>query len=233
MVNLLKKIIQSAEVRYAEKIALQEDAPVLALLGKQYQNMQVFSLLEAGSGRGRFADLLKKEFPNMRLTCLEINEDLARQTMERGIETATGDILEANLPLASFDVIHASHIIEHFSYPAIARLLDKLASLLKPGGFLIIRSPLWHPGFYGDIDHVRPYPPGTILHYFNETQQQHKGQANIVEISRWYRRHAWQMQNTEKSQFGKVLNGLFKGLWLLFRFPRSSPNGYVSVFQKN
>lgn len=224
------QIIQLVEARYAAATFSREDRPVLVFLKQKYAADKFFCL-EVGSGEGRFANRLVKELPAINLTCLEINERLAEKTRQLGIETIAADILQAKLPKGGFDVIHASHIIEHFGYPEIAQLLDKFVGLLKPGGYLIVRSPLLHPGFFEDLDHVRPYPPGSIMNFFNYSQQQRIGAGRIVSERVWYRREAV-LARYYRSRLFTVLNAISMFFWLNLGFPRSHVNGYVGIFKK-
>lgn len=66
----------------------------------------------------------------------------------------------------SVDYLHCSHLIEHLTFAALHRFLEEMDRVLKPAGHLVISSPLLWDGFYGDIDHVRPYEPGAIMKHF-------------------------------------------------------------------
>ena len=85
-------------------------------------------------------------------------------------------------------IVHCSHLIEHFKYPEVAQVIDELLRVTKIGGICIIRSPLMWEYFYCDLDHVRPYPPEAIISYFNNDQQQRKGQSKIQVLNIWYRK---------------------------------------------
>ena len=60
----------------------------------------------------------------------------------RVIET---DILEANLPAASFDLITCISVIEHFDGSADTAAIKAAARLLRPGGRLILTTPVNEP----------------------------------------------------------------------------------------
>lgn len=58
----------------------------------------------------------------------------------------------------TFDVIVLSEVIEHISFREGIDLLKRLATLLVPGGRLIVSTPnLHHPNRYWDSDHKTPY----------------------------------------------------------------------------
>jgi len=215
---------------YQERTILNEDEPVLDFL-TSLPTTNGYEFLEVGSGLGRFVLLLaniKKHLLN--ITCLEINKTLANDLSSKGFNVIQGSILDSPFDENKFDVVHCSHVIEHFGYPDVIKLLDYLIKITKTGGYIIIRSPLMHPGFYNDIDHIRPYPPQTIMNYFNNPQQQQKGSASVKLLSNWTRRETAEIY----ANFPGIwyINLLLKFFWTKFGWPRGKANGYVAIFKK-
>ena len=235
MRDQIKKYVDGVYAAYARANTAAEDAPVLRFLAALPR--EPLHYLEVGSGLGRFPLLLQKQFPALRLTCLEINKNLRapktwRRAKSAGIPTIVGDIIQTDLGEEKYDIVHCSHVIEHFGYPDVTKVLDALLNTVKTGGYLIIRTPLDWSGFYKEIDHIRPYPPESIYNYLNNPQQQKIGSHCVKEVSRWYRRSAAQLYvfNTLKPMF--YLNLLFKFMWTWVRFPFSRRTGYVLILQK-
>jgi 2-polyprenyl-3-methyl-5-hydroxy-6-metoxy-1,4-benzoquinol methylase len=56
-----------------------------------------------------------------------------------GLPIRASTLEAAAFPGASFDLVHASHLIEHLNEPA--SFLDEVARVLKPGGLLILTTP--------------------------------------------------------------------------------------------
>jgi SAM-dependent methyltransferase len=226
MSHLIKKFYE----KYSETSGRREDVPVLDFL-KSFsgENLQY---LEVASGLGRFPLLLHKTMPTLNISCVEINKELTHATVAAGIPTIVGDILEVDLGVEKYDIIHCSHIIEHFGYPDITRVLDTILRNTKKGGYIVIRTPLLYPGFYKEIDHVRPYPPESIFNYFNNPQQQKIGANKIREVSRWYRREAAQVYILEKYRLVFYINLALKLMWVYVRIPFSRRTGYVLIVQK-
>ena len=216
--------------KYYKQTLVEEDAQVLDFL--QSLPKETIKYLEVGAGLGRFPLLLKNspEFKHLDIVGLEINEVWVKKLEEQGLPIISGSVLSIPFPDNTFTVIHASHLIEHFGYPDVVRVLDELFRVVKEDGYVIFRSPLSHPGFYNDIDHIRPYPPKTILQYFENKQQQKKGVAKVRIIKNWNRREAKNI-NSSLPGTGKI-NLIFKILWSRFGIPKDPPNGYVAVFQK-
>ncbi len=58
---------------------------------------------------------------------------------ERGVSIFTGTLEEARLAAGEYDVVHASHVIEHLQDPG--SFLDEAFRLLRPNGHLILITP--------------------------------------------------------------------------------------------
>ena len=207
-----------------------EDRFVLDFLQKEYGE-NVYDILEVGSGLGRFAIKLKERTCS-RICCVEKNPDLGKMTLDKGISTFVGDLTDIKFDDETFDVIHCSHVIEHLPYPQIADTLDLFFKMLKPNGFIIIRSPLLSDKFYFDLDHIRPYPPQSILSYFSNSEQQRKSKNKIKIETIRYRRQAKIPFPYAIDGFRLMVNRLMMFLWTEICFPQSSPNGFTLILKK-
>ena len=56
-----------------------------------------------------------------------------------GLSIHAGDLASARFPDASFDLVHASHLIEHLSDPA--SFLDEVGRVMAPGAILVLATP--------------------------------------------------------------------------------------------
>ncbi len=115
-------------------------------------------ILDVGCGLGRFLAF----FPEKSIG-LDISDDSIRECKAEGFQVVKAEA--TNLPFEdeTFDGIRCSHIIEHFLPQEAYQVLEETARVLKPGGIIIIQSPLWSSQFYDEITHIRPYPPNAIL----------------------------------------------------------------------
>lgn len=222
-----------------------EDLPVLEYFESLDKNNN-YDLLEVGSGLCRFVDKIKDLFPNLKIFCLEINENLANLAKGKQYEVINKDILDNSLPEERFEIVHCSHVLEHFGYPEVTRVIDELLRVTKNGGVCIIRSPLMWEEFYFDIDHVRPYPPEAIIRYLESDQQQKKGKNEVEILKTWYRTKVKQYHLIDKSSIWssvKILreflnkriiwmNRKMKASWKRYRFPAGNPTGYVMIIKK-
>lgn len=128
------------------------------------------SVLEVGAGLGEFAaqftGLSRHVVTDTDPACVASMGDRFRDRPEveaRRFDLA-GDPIDLGAPVAS---IVAINVLEHIEDDAGA--LRRLASLLEPGGTIVI----WVPGYeqlFGDFDrrvgHVRRYTPATLRHAF-------------------------------------------------------------------
>ena len=97
-------------------------------------------LLDIGCGTGDFLDLAR--------TCgwdvfgTEFSESACGLVQQKGIQVVQGDVWEAKLPAASFDVVTCWHVLEHVTDPR--RVLEESFRVLRPGGWLILATPNIH-----------------------------------------------------------------------------------------
>jgi len=222
---------EKIEDRYFKEVRTSEDKYILQFLNR-YGEDSLIDFLEVGSGMGRFASIISPK-KNYRLICIEINKDNAKQLAEEGIKVKAESILDNTIEDNKFDIVHCSHVIEHFGYSEVTVLLDELCRVAKDGGIIIIRTPLPSPKFYFDIDHVRPYPAQAILSYYRNSQQQKVGRYDIGFVGMKLRRQAYVPFPYSLSPAGVFFNRLCMFLWTKCRFPFSSPNGYTLIFRKN
>jgi SAM-dependent methyltransferase len=73
------------------------------------------------------------------VTGVEPSHWAAERARSRGIEVVEAPLLEAPLPEEGFDAVTLGDVIEHFPDPGAA--LDRVASLLAPGGLVWIATP--------------------------------------------------------------------------------------------
>lgn len=227
---MLKKIVEKIYSRYDEKTYKKEDNVVLDFLDGLDKNNKL-DYLEVGSGLCRFPLIIKNKYENFNIKCLEKNNDLVDSGIKNGLDVVRGDVSKMNFADNEFDIIHCSHVIEHLDYKSVTDSLDEMFRILKPNGHLIIRSPLMYHGFFYDIDHIRPYPPESLISYFNNIQQQKVGNYNVLEVCRWYRKVPFLFYNIN-SYISKILNLFFILLWLIIEFPKSRPTGYIMILKK-
>jgi cyclopropane fatty-acyl-phospholipid synthase-like methyltransferase len=129
-------------------------------------------VLDVASGRGGPAVLLAREFgcsvhgieiaPEFHAAAIERAE--AAEVSER-VWFDLGDAAEASFEVESYDA--ALCLGASFVYGGLADTVDKLASAVRPGGYVVVGEPFWRrlplPGDYEDRDDPWTTLEGTVV----------------------------------------------------------------------
>jgi O-antigen chain-terminating methyltransferase len=125
-------------------------------------------ILDLGCGRGEWLELLNAS--GYTAHGLDINRVMIEQCRVRGLEVAEGDVITylQSLPDASLGAVTGFHIIEHFPFELLIKLIDETTRVLKPGGLAIFETPnpqnvlVGSNTFYVDPTHRNPLPSSMI-----------------------------------------------------------------------
>ncbi|HOV75528.1 MAG TPA: methyltransferase domain-containing protein [Candidatus Hydrogenedentes bacterium] len=186
------------------------------------------NLLDVGCSVGTFLRAAKERGWNVQ--GIDLGEAAcARTAAAIGCPVHCGVLEEAALPGASFDVIHASQVIEHVMEPK--RFLSAARRLLRPGGALLLAAPIIAPSVYRTTHFVqktvvpavsrgREYPyPWAIHHPFHVYAHSPASLRLLVESSGFRIVHVrvvrWQSfarLNVKWRVFYRLMNGLFRVL---------------------
>jgi len=112
------------------------------LLGRlKYGNTPPFrngrQALDIGCGNGKF--LVKMRDIGWEVRGVEFNAGAVEVCRNSGLEVFHGDLHAAGFADESFDMVSARHLIEHLPNPN--GFMAEIARILKPGGYLYIRTP--------------------------------------------------------------------------------------------
>ncbi len=128
-------------------------------------------ILEVGCGRGGKTDFLHGQgFTD--ILGVEKNEFQVQECRRRGLNVVTLDEFESSHGDDLFDFLVLSHIIEHFDFDDLIVFIDGYLKYLKPGGLLLIATPMLHPHFWLDLDHQKPYYPQGIKNFYSGVDEQ-------------------------------------------------------------
>lgn len=160
-------------------------------------------VLDVGCGYGRNIKLLGKL--GYSVLGVEVNEAIVKSNNESNIKCLTVEEFDKTSGL--YDVVLMSHVIEHFYPDQLLKFMEHYLARLKPGGFLIIATPLNSPYFYDDFDHIRPYSPVGINMVFggNKAQVKYYGKNKIELLDIWFRRSPFRIVNFK----GRFLGGQY------------------------
>ncbi|SDL16658.1 Methyltransferase domain-containing protein [Maridesulfovibrio ferrireducens] len=129
------------------------------------------SILEVGCGRGGKTDFLKSQgFKN--ILGVEKNIYQVEECNKRGLNVVSLEDFDAEYSETKFDFLVLSHIIEHFKFEDLISFVDGYLKYLKPGGLILIATPMLHPHFWLDLDHEKPYYPQGIKNFYSGSSEQ-------------------------------------------------------------
>ena len=123
-------------------------------------------VVDLGCGHGEFL----RYAPN-RAIGLDWNEDNLRIAAQSGRRVVKADVRALPFEDAAIDGVHCSHVLEHLIPKDVHRVLTEIDRVLKPGGIVVLQTPLMWSDFWSDLTHVRPYPPEAILHYLGSDSE--------------------------------------------------------------
>ena len=98
-------------------------------------------LLDVGCGTGPMIELLSKEYPDIRLTGLDITPGMIEAAQAKGIPNTTfvvGDSEDLPFEDSSFDAVICANSFHH--YPNPQAFFDGVKRVLRPGGRLVLRD---------------------------------------------------------------------------------------------
>jgi SAM-dependent methyltransferase len=180
-------------------------------------------ILDLGCGEGRFIKLNPKKIKG-----LDWSQRSIKICQKKGYSVKQGDVRTLPFKKASVPAIHCSHLIEHFLPADVHQILKEIDRVLKPGGLLVIRSPLIWSRFYADLTHIKPYHPAALLHYltprhYQNTLEPISDQFQVIDLEWTYAPFPLDI---------RYLNTLFN-LLNRWGFPWLKKNGYFLVLKKN
>lgn len=110
---------------------------------KEYIPPESNSILDVGSGSGRFAIKFARDFPTAKIVAVDILEEsltnierLKEELGLKNIETKKEDILNLSFSNNSFDIVFSDAVIQLL--PKYDKAVQEMVRVLKPGGRLII-----------------------------------------------------------------------------------------------
>lgn len=143
---------------------------VLGFNDRQVPEMVPGTLLEVGCASGSYLEEMRQR--GWQVQGIEFSESAAQAGRAKGLHIQTASVETATSPQGELDVVAAWMVLEHVHDPL--RVLRRIRSWVKPGGFLIASVPdgscawtrLFHEVWY-DLhlpNHLYHFTPGTLTH---------------------------------------------------------------------
>jgi len=134
-------------------------------------------LLDVGCGGGDFCKIFMDSF-KIRAHGLTIDQEEKRTAELLGIDVVTADMHDIPFPSETFDLVLASHVLEHSISPIIA--LSEWRRILKKDGVIIVWGPVGRD-FEGKDDGTCVY--GCKDHLITPTLWQYKWLFKLTHLS--------------------------------------------------
>jgi len=213
-----------------------EDKKLLSFLRKHVEKNDV---LDVGCGYGRILRLLETQ--NYNALGVEINPEIVDTCNRDGLHCVTvDDFFNGNNAQKKWDTIVMFHVIEHLEPEKCFEFMDQYLDFLKPGGLLVIATPLLTPYFYEDFDHIKPYLPLGIQMVFGEksAQVQFRSRNKIELIDLWYKKYFYRLTNQrflyiQKYRWIVAITNIISALIFKVSFGfLGKKDGWMGVFRK-
>ena len=183
-------MMEGAKAAYRAMLAIDDETPRLvrfvlrALAGRE--SPRVF---DVGCGYGRTLRALRDA--GVQATGIDVNLEIVERNNIDGLECLLPEDFRAR-GLAA-DVLVMSHVVEHFAPRDLLAFIDGYLEFLRPGGFLVLATPLLTDRFFDDFDHVKPYQPTGLGMVFGgrQSQVQYYGRSTLALEDIWFRRSAF------------------------------------------
>jgi len=154
--------------RGSEKTILERLEVYLPYFKNSKINFSKNQVLDIGSGRGEFLQLLKAN--KIEAIGLDINLDMVERSKSKSLQAIQGDGLTHLLDVKSqtYGAITGFHIVEHIPFNVLMRIFKSAHRALISGGFVIFETPnpeniiVASSGFYTDPSHLNPIPPDLL-----------------------------------------------------------------------
>lgn len=175
-------------------------------------------VLDVGCGHGEFLAHSPENTVGV-----DVDPVLVSKCVERGFNAYCMNALALEFPDASFDVVHAAQLIEHFAPPDAVRFLSEAARVLRPGGRVFLTTPGLR-NVWNTFSHIRPYPPTAFRKLLGSATENYlrggKEGDLYLEYEQGYRHYS----SNRMLMFALSIIDLL--------FPPSSPLGWTIVLHK-
>lgn len=117
-------------------------------LGFAIENLKGKTLLEVGSGAGRFTELFVKGGAYVHTVDLSVAVEVNKENIgnAQNYSVAQASVYDLPFPKNSFDIVVCLGVIQHT--PDSEKTTEALWQMVKPGGLLVIDHYIWRINYY-------------------------------------------------------------------------------------
>lgn len=168
--HLLDKFYTAFEDKFrgTEEVIVDRQKEYLPYFTKSKISFDKTPVLDVGSGRGEFLQLLENN--KVKSVGLDINHDMVDRSKKKGLNAIQGDALSHLRSVKSqhYGAITGFHIVEHIPFNVLLRIFSEAQRALVQDGFVLFETPnpenltVGSTTFYMDPSHLHPVPPALL-----------------------------------------------------------------------
>ena len=193
-------------------------------------------ILDVGCGYGRYLQAMIGD--GYHAIGVEVNEQTVAENIKNSIPCTSLREFENSTKL--YDILLMAHIVEHFAPTDLLAWMEQYLARLKPGGHLIVVTPLLSHYFYEDFDHIKPFNPTGFSMVFcrQDSQVQYHSKTRLELRDIWFRRSPWRITFFRRayvrsgSRWPLVVNVLFNILFHITGGVMGNTDGWVGLYKK-
>lgn len=144
-------------------------------------------LIDIGCGPGSFLSAVQKRFPEIRLSALDLSEEMVRETAQRlgpAAAATAGDAEHMPLESGQYDAVTCNMSIHHYPHPQDA--VNEMYRILAPGGTLLLNDMDCAAPIRTLANRIFPRLPGGDVKMY--TRQEIAKMMQNAGFERWYYR---------------------------------------------
>jgi len=180
-------MIEYLKQAYRKALSVDNETPrISAFVRRATAGVERPVVLDVGCGYGRTLRALNAT--GIEALGIDVNPEIVAHNVRDGLDSCTPEEFRARGMTA--DVIVMSHVVEHFEPRRLLGFMDDYLGYLRPGGHLVVVTPLASNRFFDDFDHVKPYQPlGIAMVYgVGDAQVQYRGKHRLELVDLFFRR---------------------------------------------
>ena len=154
---------------------------------EELEALRPVRLIDIGCGPGGFLSAVQKRFPEIRLSALDLSEEMVRETAQRlgpAAAATAGDAEHMPLESGQYDAVTCNMSIHHYPHPQDA--VNEMYRILAPGGTLLLNDMDCAAPIRTLANRIFPRLPGGDVKMY--TRQEIAKMMQNAGFERWYYR---------------------------------------------
>lgn len=111
----------------------------------------------------------------------DVNEIAIKRLSSSGFHVKVADVGSMPYLAGEFEMVKCHNVIEHLHTDKAYAMLVECGRVLQKEGYLVLSSEILTRKFWGTFEHIKPYPPGSILKLLKEDGKGEFGGLSVFE----------------------------------------------------